>query len=141
MDTGYASIHHSKYWMPIHYDTIEDGQNKKSHLLFSYSDMTPFSFPAANPFFPKLQNHRSLWGIYTQCLDLGWLFFSYKVTKIEFHTTRGLQLSSWKVVHTWIPGGGVLSGKVGTGMCGPDRVLFFGLSGLPMAPFFIWKLV
>ena len=21
--------------MPIHYDTIEDGQNKKSHLLFS----------------------------------------------------------------------------------------------------------
>ena len=30
--------------------------------------------------------------------------------------------------------GGVLSGKVGTGMCGPDRV-FFGLSGFPMAPF------
>ena len=30
--------------------------------------------------------------------------------------------------------GGVLSGKVGTGMCGPDRRLF-GLSGLPMAPF------
>ena len=28
-----------KYWMPIHYDTshtIEDGQNKKSHLLFSF---------------------------------------------------------------------------------------------------------
>ena len=24
-----------EYWMPIHYDTIEDGQNKKSHLLFS----------------------------------------------------------------------------------------------------------
>ena len=35
VDTGYASIHHSKYWMPIYYDTIEDGQNKKSHLLFS----------------------------------------------------------------------------------------------------------
>ena len=35
MDTGYAYIHHSKYWMPIHYDTIEDGQNKTSHLLFS----------------------------------------------------------------------------------------------------------
>ena len=30
VDTGYAGIHHSKYWMPIHYDTIEDGQNKKS---------------------------------------------------------------------------------------------------------------
>ena len=30
--------------------------------------------------------------------------------------------------------GRVLSGKVGMGMCGPDRVLF-GLSGLPMAPF------
>ena len=26
-----------KYWMPIHYDTIEGGQNKKkSHLLFSF---------------------------------------------------------------------------------------------------------
>ena len=24
-----------KYWKPIHYDNIEDGQNKKSHLLFS----------------------------------------------------------------------------------------------------------
>ena len=32
----YAGIHHSKYWMPIHYDTIEDGQNKKSHILFSF---------------------------------------------------------------------------------------------------------
>ena len=37
VDTGYAGIHHSKYWMPIHYDTIEDGQNKKFHLLFSKS--------------------------------------------------------------------------------------------------------
>ena len=25
-----------KYWMLIHYDTIEDGQNIKSHLLFSF---------------------------------------------------------------------------------------------------------
>ena len=25
-----------KYWVPIHYDTIEDGQNKKSHLLLSF---------------------------------------------------------------------------------------------------------
>ena len=29
--TGYSGIHHSKYWMPIHYDTIKDAQNKKSH--------------------------------------------------------------------------------------------------------------
>ena len=35
VDTGYAGIHHLKYGMPIHYDTIGDGQNKKSHLLFS----------------------------------------------------------------------------------------------------------
>ena len=27
--------HYSKYWMSIHYDTIEDGQNKKSNVLFS----------------------------------------------------------------------------------------------------------
>ena len=33
----YAGIRHSKYWMSIHYDTIEDGRIKKSHLLFSNS--------------------------------------------------------------------------------------------------------
>ena len=36
--------------------------------------------------------------------------------------------------------GGVLSGKVGTGMCGPDRVLFRALR-FCNGPFFIWKLV
>ena len=40
VDTGYAGIHHSKYWMPIHYDTIEDGQNKKFHLLLSNYTLT-----------------------------------------------------------------------------------------------------
>ena len=35
-----AGIHHSKYWIPIRYDTIEDGQNKKSHLLHSNSCRT-----------------------------------------------------------------------------------------------------
>ena len=34
-------------------------------------------------------------------------------------------------------GGGVLSGKVGTGMCGPDRVLFRPLSFTNWHPFFI----
>ena len=33
--TGYACIHHSKYWMPIHYDTIEDGQNKTKIIFYS----------------------------------------------------------------------------------------------------------
>ena len=28
VDTGHAGIHHSKYWMSIHYDTTEDVQNK-----------------------------------------------------------------------------------------------------------------
>ena len=28
----YTGIHHSKYWIHIHYDTIEDGQNRK--LIF-----------------------------------------------------------------------------------------------------------
>ena len=32
---GNAGIHHSKYWMPVCYDTIEDEQSKTSHLLFS----------------------------------------------------------------------------------------------------------
>ena len=33
VDTGYAGIHHSKYWMPIHYNTIEDGQNKQGGAI------------------------------------------------------------------------------------------------------------
>ena len=33
VDTSYAGIHHSNYLMPIQYDTIEYGQNKKSHLF------------------------------------------------------------------------------------------------------------
>ena len=37
-------------------------------------------------------------------------------------------------------GGGVLIGKVCTGMCGPDRVLFRALR-FCNGPFFIWKLV
>ena len=37
---------------------------------------------------------------------------------------------------TTTPGGGVLSGKVGTGMCGPDRVLFRALR-FCNGPFFI----
>ena len=37
-------------------------------------------------------------------------------------------------------GGGVLSGKVGTGMCSLDRVLFRALR-FCNGPFFIWKLV
>ena len=32
--------------------------------------------------------------------------------------------------------GGYHSGKVGTGMCGPDGRIF-GLSGLPMAPLYL----
>ena len=34
-DIGYAGILHPKYWMPIHYDTIKDGQNKKSVFFYS----------------------------------------------------------------------------------------------------------
>ena len=34
VDTGYAGIHHSKYWMPNHYDTIKD---IIFHILFSNS--------------------------------------------------------------------------------------------------------
>ena len=34
--------------------------------------------------------------------------------------------------------GGYHSGKVGTGMCGPDQMgHIFGLSGLPMAPIYL----
>ena len=39
-------------------------------------------------------------------------------------------------VYGFVPGGGVLSGKVGTGMCGPDRVLFRTLR-FCNGPFFI----
>ena len=43
VDTGCTGIHHSKYWMPIHYDTIEDGQNKTSHRFFSNYFLCLFS--------------------------------------------------------------------------------------------------
>ena len=33
MCDGYR-LHHSQYWTRIHYDTIEDGQNKTTHRLF-----------------------------------------------------------------------------------------------------------
>ena len=33
---GHPIIPRLKYCIPIHYDTIEDGQNKKSHLLLSF---------------------------------------------------------------------------------------------------------
>ena len=39
-DINYVGIHLSQYWIPIHYDTIEDGQNKKSHLLYQYLENT-----------------------------------------------------------------------------------------------------
>ena len=66
VDTCYAGIHHSKYLKPIHYDTIEDGQNKKSHLLFSKSYQSlekrkwapvdaPKSVPNQLPFYLLLQ--------------------------------------------------------------------------------------
>ena len=42
VDTGYAGIHHSKYWTPIHYDTIEDGQNK--NLIFYSLSIIPGLF-------------------------------------------------------------------------------------------------
>ena len=32
------------YWMPIHYDTIEDGQNKTSHCLFCKYDALQCSY-------------------------------------------------------------------------------------------------
>ena len=41
VDTG-AIIHHSKYWMPIHYDTIEDGQNKNL-IFYSLNESPCFS--------------------------------------------------------------------------------------------------
>ena len=41
-----------KYWMPIHYDTIEDGQNKKSHLLFVKNIITSFHWFHLNNYTP-----------------------------------------------------------------------------------------
>ena len=32
VDTGYTGIHYSKYWMPIHYDTIKDTEKMMLNL-------------------------------------------------------------------------------------------------------------
>ena len=55
-----------------------------------------------------------------------------------------LNFWNWDLdVHLMEPWGGpwgLLSGKVGTGMCGPDRVLFQARR-FTNGPFFIWKVV
>ena len=48
---------------------------------------------------------------------------TYGLLKLKW----GLQKLKWLIFDCCTntnPGGGVLSGKVGTGMCGPDRVHF-----------------
>ena len=59
-----------------------------------------------------------------------------------FHKPRNPQtalVSQTNVNSLFFPGGGVLTGKVGTGMCGPDRVLFRPL-GFSNGPFFYLKI-
>ena len=51
--------------------------------------------------------------------------------------TRGESISFIVLKCAFCWGGGVLSGKVSTGMCGPDRVLFWPLRYIPMAPFYL----
>ena len=65
-------------------------------------------------------------------LDLAW----HKCYKEQglIHI-RSFLFCYFKLYHSILPRGvGVLSGKVGTGMCGQIGC-FFGLSGFPMAPF------
>ena len=52
-----------------------------------------------------------------------------------FHRFDAYYVISMVLILVGIPGG-VLSGKVGTGMCGPDRVLFRALR-FTNGPFFI----
>ena len=45
VDSDYTDIHHSKYWIPIHSDTMGYGQNNKLHLLFSKHNAHHNSYP------------------------------------------------------------------------------------------------
>ena len=100
-----------------------------------------------------------VWSKYIQICNFGSFFLWWKPTDRYYYrayhisrksTSKGKHIS---VYHVWEPPftytieisrcifillRGVLSGKVSTGMCGPDRVLF-GLSGLPMTPFLFEK--
>ena len=50
-----------KYWMPIHYDTIEDGQNKKINLLFSFLvRIVLFLHFIGGIYLPKILLHHSI---------------------------------------------------------------------------------
>ena len=67
-----------------------------------------------------------------------------KMRKVELLPTRGpgthwLRPCTYKLLSAEGPGGGVLSVKVGTGMCGPDRVLFRPLR-FSNGPFFYLKI-
>ena len=51
-----------KYWMPVHYDTIEDGQNKQSHLLFSKWNRYRYRAPVFAPRGIGREKKRKIWG-------------------------------------------------------------------------------
>ena len=55
---------------------------------------------------------------------------------LPFHFTSSSTIQSMLLSYIYNFPGGVLSGKVGTGMCGPDRVLFRALR-FCNGPFFI----
>ena len=57
-------------------------------------------------------------------------------TPVLIHQSILLLFVNLTLTLSYIPGGGVLSGKVGTGMCGPYRVLFRPLR-FSNGPFFI----
>ena len=79
-----------------------------------------------------------LWFESYRCFEKN--FFEEDLPTFMHMTISGIEALHWIFVSTQLCPRGVLSGKVGMGMCGPDRVPFRPLR-FTYGPFFIWKLV
>ena len=78
-----------KYWMPIHYETIEDGQNKKFHLLFSFLDrIVLFLHFIVGIYLSKISLH----------LFIGFIWIIIPLTKINV-SIQGTKIISCHVRH------------------------------------------
>ena len=82
-----------KYWMPIHYDTIEDRQNKKSHLLCSFLvRIVSFLHFISRIYLSKILLHHFIGFI--------WIITPLLKTNVSFQET---EIIAWHSSRTWIP--------------------------------------
>ena len=120
-------IRNSGKWLPCHEEyTFSDPGHYVMNLFSKFQDSSLWNYPIFKRYICT-----SLWdtpNVVTELAEVCW-------TVCANTWGRG-----YSVQKTQQGCAGVLSGKVSTGMCGPDRVPFRPLR-FTNGPFFIWKLV